>query len=222
MRLTRIPERYRPGLARIAKLSSAQVEELAKGLEGCPATADFAAFTSSLHVRLYNWARKDLNSVVRTLYSLSAYLADEDTSIDQLTKQVIDVMRTSDDPTLVLTDQSEPNFAQAMKRLLGIKSLTFAAKALGLRSDYEKLFCDAKIITDIRSVFDNVTDKPTGALVSNLLKLEFHELGEHKEFYVYLGRDSISKLRRILERAEKKTASLRTLIADVGITDLDR
>ncbi|MGA8029350.1 MAG: hypothetical protein WB992_19590 [Bryobacteraceae bacterium] len=149
-------------------------------------------------------------------------LADEETSLEDLIAQAIEAMRSSGKPELFVSPEKQSGVAATLKALLSIESLRLASKALGLKTDHERLFCGVKIITDIRPVFSNVQRKPTRVMIGHTLKLEYHENGVHKELYIALEPDDIPKLKTVLERAEAKAISLRDLCANVGLTEFDQ
>ena len=222
MALTRIPERYRPGLGKIVSFGTQQVAELADAIQVCSPRSKFSEFSSSVHSRLEAWKREDIYDVLRTLVSLSMNLADSDTTIEDFTSQLVNAMRSSGKEGLGLSEEAEASFSGKIKTLLSINSLKFTAKALGLKQEHQKLFCDVKVISDIRPVFVNAGQRPMGGFIGHMLRIQYHEDEELKQFSVALDGSDIAKFRQVLERAETKAASLKSLIAEVGITDFDR
>jgi len=64
---------------------------------------------------------------------------------------------------------------------LSLKTLERAAKIEQLKADNQSIFYDAKILTDLRPVFDQPREPPIGFILTNMLKIVYHEFGEHKE-----------------------------------------
>ena len=62
------------------------------------------------------------------------------------------------------------------------------SKADDLRTEDERVFCTAKILTDLRPVFgSHVEDGPHGMIVVHLLKIGYHSGSEKlHEFFVSL------------------------------------
>jgi len=222
MPITRIPERYKAGLTKIVALTAPQIDELAEAVGACSPTSRFADFSTAVQSYLKEgWKRDDVYDILPTLYSLALNLPDTDSPVEDFVSQLIDAMRSSA-RELLASEQSEAAFAKNIQRLLGIQSLRFAAKSLGLASEHAKSFCGVKIITDVRPIFANVRDKPRMALVEHILKIEYHESGNHREFFVALDDSEIVKLKEALERAQTKSASLRSLIKEAGIENFNR
>ncbi len=222
MPITTIPARYRPGIVKITQLDDRKASELAEALTACLPTKGFNQFLSAVLLRLKDWKREDLHDILWSLYSLSLAMADQDISADEFVVQLTNVMRSSDRTDLKISEESEIAFSSHLKRLLSVESLTLSAKALGLRNDYQRSYCDIRILTDIRPVFGSPAEKPLGAFVEHTLKIEYHEDGEHKEFYVALDNEDLGKIRKALDRAESKTAALKSVIRESGIPDFDR
>ena len=96
-----------------------------------------------------------------------------------------------------------------------------ASKVEQLKSDHQAIFYDAKILSDIRPLFDNPDEPPIGAVISHTLKIVFHESGgDHKELYLALDAEDLEVLKKIAKRAESKLASIQSLIKTVNIPDL--
>lgn len=222
MPITTIPARYRPGIVKITKLDDHKASELAEALTACLPTKGFNQFLSAVLLRLKDWKREELHDILYSLYSLSLAMADQEISADEFVVQLTNVMRSSDRADLKISEDTEIAFSSHLKRLLSVESLILSAKALGLRNDYQRSYCDIRILTDIRPIFGSPAEKPVGAFVENTLKIEYHEDGEHKEFYVALDNEDLGKIRKALDRAESKTAALKSVIRESGIPDFDR
>lgn len=197
MAITRIPERYRPGIVKMTELDDRKATELEEVLATCLPTPGFNQFLSAVQSRLKNWEQADLYDILKSLYSLSVAMADQEISADEFVIQLTNVMRSSDQKNLRISEDAEIAFSSHLKKLLSIESLGLAAKAFGLRDDYERTYCDIRILTDIRPIFGNPAEKPIGAFVEHALKIEYHEHGEHKEFYVALDDKNLGKSRRL-------------------------
>ncbi len=110
-------------------------------------------------------------------------------------------------------------------RLLGIDALNLVdVKAKELQTEAEHIFCEARMITDLRPVFgSNVTDSPEAMIIVHTLKLGYHDFQSqtHREMYVAMDADDIAKLIEVLQRAEKKTKTLKDKMASIGMRLLD-
>src|SRR5258708_15203083 len=142
MPISRIPERSRPGLAVILSLEHDRVSELANAIYASKPSSSFEGFAATVYSQLKtNWKREELNNVLRSLYSLSTRIADDETPVEELASQVLGVMRGSAKGDFA-SEESGQRFLDNLVLLLSVESLRIASKACGLRSDHERLFCE--------------------------------------------------------------------------------
>lgn len=107
-------------------------------------------------------------------------------------------------------------FAEKLVSLLSVKPLNVSAKAIDLQTEDERVFCDARILTDLRPVFgSDSAATPEGLTIVHILKLGYDQGGErHRDFYVALNADDLQTLRKVIDRAEAKAKSLKNAIRD--------
>jgi hypothetical protein len=115
------------------------------------------------------------------------------------------------------------DFAGRLAGLLAADSFNIlSVKAKELQLQAERLFCEARVLTDIRPVFgDKPGDAPTAMVIIHTLKIVFHEALTHEEFYVALDAEDIASLKRTLERAEEKARSLKALLDTNGLRSIN-
>jgi hypothetical protein len=101
--------------------------------------------------------------------------------------------------------------------LFSVKSLILSARANDVQHQYGSLFSSARIISDMRTVFDPEDSQPSGALIVHNLKITSFRGGEFEETYFALDNADLVILRKVLDRAEAKTASLESVIAKTGL-----
>lgn len=218
--ITTIPAPYRQGFAKIKKLTQADLDSVVAALEKAPSAGrikDVAALIAK-HVPTLN--RADVESILRTLYSLCALVSDEETSLAKHLSELTTAMQVSERPELALTEDEKIEFEKRLSRLLNVKTVLISAKVERLRLEYPHTLHDATIVSDIRPIFDKPDERPVGCAIAHTLEIEYHDSGEHREFYVVLDNEELLKMKRIIQRAETKAASLKTLLKTVGLPDL--
>ncbi len=99
-------------------------------------------------------------------------------------------------------------------------SLGVTAKASDVMTEHERIFCEARILSDIRPVFSGDPATASAAVIIHNLQLGFHSEGKHHEIYVALDTADIQTLKDVLVRAEKKTAALEVILQKSGTTNL--
>ena len=220
MAITTIPTAYREGFARIKKLSPADAEALIGALETVPAPRGLKELASTVVAQVPQLKRGDVESILRTLFSLYVFLADEETPVSEYLSDLVGAMQASGRRELALSDQEKTEFEHKMSRLLGLKTVTLSSKVQGLKLEYPNTFYDAMFLTDIRPIFDKVDQRPVGATITHTLKIVYHETGEHKEFYVALEPEDLQKLKKVIQRAETKEASLKSVLKAASVPEL--
>ena len=218
--ITTIPTQYRPGFARIKRLSRAEFEALKSALEKAPIVGGLKELTSAVVQQVPSLKRKEIEQILRTLFSLCVLLTDEEESLSENIATLSNVMQVSGRPELSLTDEEKVEFERKMEKLLNIKVVATSAKVQQLRLEYSNTFSDAKIFTDMRPIFDEPANRPIGCALAHTLKLTYHEGSDHKEFYVVLDAEDLGSLKKVIQRAETKAASLKSLMDLAGLPDL--
>jgi len=103
----------------------------------------------------------------------------------------------------------------------GNKGLKITMKAMGVMVDQDHIFSHARILTDIRPVFNNNGDSVDAAVIVHNLRIHYVENSDRKDFYVALDTNDIQSLREVLDRADAKAKCLQGLMKTSGVSYLD-
>lgn len=218
--ITHIPVPYRQGFAKIKGLSPVDFESLATALESATPAGGAKALTSAVVQHVQTLKRDDIQDILRTLLSLAVLVTDEDTPLPDNISRLSDAMQATGIPELALSAQQRVEFENRLQRLLRIKTVALTSKARRLELEYPKTFHDAIILTDMRPVFEKPEERPVGCAISHTLRITYHEDGEHKEFHVVLDSDDLETLKKVLQRAETKASSVKSLLKATNLPDL--
>jgi hypothetical protein len=184
-----------------------------------------AAFsTAPPNLRIDTFSEQVKNSVTRALpemadiagiiIGLSRSPRDSSVSVEELASSVAGeiLKRKGEHPDPVLLENR-------LSGLLGIQSLKLWAKAANVQHQYEEIFSAARIISDIRTVFEADGVTPLGAMVVHNLKITSVD-GHHKFHDRFLALDNadLDILKEVLQRATDKTGSLENIIMKSGLT----
>jgi hypothetical protein len=155
------------------------------------------------------------------LLSLSS-IADSmpDMRVDEFVSTVATAAEETGEEQLRASREQWDVLRNRLERLLGPKTrLWLWAKATALFTEQERLFCDARILTDIRPIFDrNAADGPAALSVIHTLKLILHTTSEEvQEFFIALDSDDLLTLKQTIQRAEEKQTALESLIQRTGL-----
>jgi len=154
---------------------------------------------------------EDAELVKESLDAMYAVRAYHDVSLEDFVADISEAFKFNKE----LATDKEPDFRKRLSRFLDIAPLRVTAKATLLHGEYEHGFCTARILTDIRPIYDNgAKGPPSGAIIMHNLKISYHEgpNGDLSEIYLAMGSDDIAELQRVLDRATDKATSLRTML----------
>jgi hypothetical protein len=216
--ITRIPERYQPGLAKINSLPLGVIEKIADSLGTAVSPTGIKELRSCIE-KAADITTEEADALVTSLHSLYVFMAGSEAAVSEFVPVLVGAMERSGRKALTVGDD-RTEITEKLIRLLSLKTMERASKIEQLKSDHQAIFYDAKVLSDIRPLFDQPDEAPIGAVIQHTLKLVFHEGSEHKELYMALDSQDLEILRKISERAELKAASLEALIKAVNIPDL--
>ncbi len=200
-------------------LPNASVGALIGALKTVPLTADTDDIAKRIAGQVPSITSGQLEAVLDTLYGL--YFIRELSGVDRSTFLNDFIEGLQSIPGLRTEKKDVPKLRLKFTRLLNIETFNALAKAKRLQRDGERLYCDAKVVSDIRPVFGSrPTSLPVGAVVTHSLKLGYHESGEHKEFNVILDRIDLDLLVDVIGRAKAKDTTLRALLKETRLPDL--
>jgi hypothetical protein len=218
-RLLMIPERYERGLVQIKRLQDSDVQHLLRALGDATATNTQREIATLLEPALPLLTAADIKALVDALYSLYVARAKTEITAVRFVSELLNAIRQSTNKDIATSDPEEVSrLTKTLTDLLSVPALSTKAKAYALRTDFANTFCDSKIITDLRPVFDtDVKDEPAGAVITHTLKLEYHHCGKHTEIHIALEKPDIENLLTTLKRAQDKAVTLSSVTAKHGL-----
>lgn len=94
-----------------------------------------------------------------------------------------------------------------------------AAKAGPVLTEHERIFEDARILTDIRPIFHpDLSEKPHAAVIVHMLRITSRDiLGNRRAQYVALDSNDIRVFKQLMDRAIKKEETLKAAMNGSGI-----
>ncbi len=217
----RIPRTFQRPLADLIAMRSEDRQQLIDTIRAAPAVQDRAA----LAARIASETALDKEraaGIVSMLMSL--YRVIQDTPIDEFVGDVCEAVRTSARKETKEVDWS--SFKQDLTALLSSNE-TFGvmAKAHDIQKQQAHVYCNARILTDIRPVFKkDPADGPTAAFVTHTLRISTHDQGDFstaKDFFVSLDADDLKELRRLVDRAVTKEEALKSLLHTAKVACLE-
>lgn len=213
-----IPEQYRQGVEKIANLQDKEFEELLVTVQHEPPTLQREAFIASVASKAKGISPSDISAIVDTLMALYVVRAFLELPIDDF---VNNISATQD---IDLSSTQRNQLRRQLGAFLALDSLTVTSKALGVLSESERGFHDARVITDVRPIFgENVAVPPAAAVIFHTLEINYHyNRGRSVDgFFVVLDTADIQTLREVLNRADAKARSLVSMLEAAKVLHLE-
>ncbi len=220
-----IPPRYEESLDDLIAMPHDERQRLRELISTGPPVLDRDKLAADI-ASTTELAKADAAAIVSMLASLYRYRAIEDIPVDEFAEDVCDAVRASE--KMKTKEVNWDVFKQDLIVLLsGSGPLEVTAKVSDLQKQHPRVYCRARILTDIRPVFKQDAEAgPVAAFVIHALRISSHDEGDFsgvKDFFVSLDADDLRELRGVIDRALVKEASLKSLIqtSDMHYVELE-
>jgi hypothetical protein len=206
-----IPPEDRNAIATVKTLAPAALEKLIAALKNAPPISNPHEMAEHIGNTIPSFADDRLIRVLEMLYTLY-YIRDlSGVSTATFLNDLMDGIVRAPEPRLAPSDL--PKMRVALEKLLSIDTLNTVSKASRLQRDGERLYCTAKILSDIRPIFkEDPSVRPAGAVITHTLKVGYHEGRDHVETQIVLDSDDLEKLAAVVRRAQLKDKTLRAFL----------
>lgn len=221
MAVLSIPERHQLGVSKIRDLPIDTVRSLRTALDKSVFNEDrqeaMAVATSAIESvsRSIGASAEDFKKIGEALVSMYLVKSSRDTPLEEFSDQIADALEDLPDPNLRLTPEERGLFKEKLQVILGAEVFGIISKVDDLRTESERIYCHARIVTDLRPVFGSDVQKgPMAVLVTHTLKIAYHGAGRRgdHDFYVSLDAEDLSELKGVILRAEAKANTLRPIV----------
>lgn len=125
----------------------------------------------------------------------------------------------------IADDEASPDFyallANRLETILGGRNLRLSAKAVSLAHEVPNEMQSARVLTDLRPVFDREdvgTASPVGMMVLTTLRLDYFSEEGGGAFLVTLNDEQVTRLQEDLGWAAQKADGLRALVAQFDLS----
>lgn len=159
----------------------------------------------------------DFDDIVQVLSGMNASRAGIEIALDQLVRDATAALLRWNRASKPPQHFDAPVFEKRLVAFLSIETLILSARALDVQHEYEHVFQSARILTDLRPIFNAAGSDLQGAIIVHNLKITYYAMGEYREAFFALDNSDLITLRKILERAETKTTSLEALATKADV-----
>jgi len=213
------PSTY-PALEKIVALSDKDYSDLIKALGETGAALTPEKCAENISKKVTSLKASDITIMVSVLIALyGAKDIGKDSS--EFSDDIIAAISAS---------PSSSNFGaeklETLKRRIGELfllegNLQITSKALEIMVQHDRIFLEARILSDLRPIFTSSPEKAEAAVVIHNLQIRFRESGMVKSSYFALDNGDLKKLKDMIERAEKKTNALKAIAKASQLTYLE-
>ena len=151
--------------------------------------------------------------IIEALLPLYMLKGSSTKSTSEFVGDVVASLKVGADKEKRLTQKQAAPLTSRLTKLLGLEAIDLSAKAMSVLLEQQHSFTSARVLTDIRPIFDYDASKPlAGAVLIHNLKIEYMENGEEREFFVALDKRDIQLLIDVLTRAQQKESGIKQFL----------
>lgn len=213
-----IPESELPQIEWFARLSDENFSKLVSAFRDTDPTLTLREFSEAVSEKIDLLPPDEVEENLKTLFALYWLKERSGYPTDVFAEDLAEAAhRQSAKKEFPL---SVKQFAPRLIDLLNIGSIGVTAKALDVLTEHERVFCGARILSDMRPVFLDDGTQATAAMIVHQLQIAFHEGKDHKELYFALDSNDLDELLEVIERARRKEKVFEKIMADAKLTHL--
>ncbi len=207
-----VPKRHGESLSLLAKMAELDYESLLKKLRDMEPALSIMSLEGCVKDVLTDLDSSQVRQFASAILSARGLMARRDWMADHTATLI------AESSTLDVDEQERPMFQSRMTSLLEVPALRVLSRAIEIATGAERIFHDASIVSDIRSIFpSDVSEQPQAAVIVHTLTIEYHQDGEHRSFFVSLSKEDLEDLKETVSRAITKEKSLQTFVKGSGI-----
>jgi hypothetical protein len=203
-----VPPPYRESLLTLAGLTDLDADQLITKISQLPAFSPVSTIQEATVAVLGEDASPAARQLVFPLLALRGQLRSMKAG------EVAE--RLSESRDLELDLKLRAQLRHRAEAILATDVLGTTAVATDLQTQNPRNFQSAKIVTDIRPVFDDEVEvRPRGAVIVETLQIQTWTREGHVELiFVSMDEQDLTQLREIVDRALDKTKTLKTLLGE--------
>lgn len=212
-----VPKRAYPALKLLASMDDAGFRQLSeKFAEESTGAASPRSLAQQIDGAAPGVDGESSKELIAMLVNLSALHFTHGWSLPEIGKVI---ENTAD---IGFEESERTVISQRLITLLSSSQVGGIAKATDIAYEHPATFHNARIVSDIRPVFgDDATDDPLGAVITHTLNVDYFDRKGHEALYVTLTTEELAELATVIERAQRKSASIRRLIETSGLREFD-
>ncbi|MCE0498564.1 MAG: hypothetical protein LV481_11520 [Methylacidiphilales bacterium] len=208
-----IPEDAYSAIQALVELGTKDFDALVDALSKAKPAIDPSDFCKHLSEQSPQIKFSVIASILDELFRMEVARESWNLPVPEFAKHLADAALEEASEEFPITPESRDVLEARLSRIFeSRKALSLTAKALSIVTDQPHLFYSAKLLSDIRPVFNESGKSIDAMVILHNLRIHYGDGEEHKDFVVTLDRRDIKKLRSVLERAEQKAETLRAFL----------
>jgi hypothetical protein len=217
-----IPESSRPAIQSLTHLTAEEFKTLFEALQRAAPAAAPELFWKHVAEHAPAMSSSTIKTIVNELFSMHTAIENSNISAGDFAKAISDAAFAEHSEEFPINEADRGILRDRLLKLFELKdSLRLTAKALEILTDAQHLFFTAKILTDIRPVFNEKGTATEAAVIIHNLAIHYGDGSDHKNFFVTLDTNDVKVLRAILDRADEKAKVLQAILDRAGVSYLD-
>lgn len=214
-----IPSNYIPGFESIINLDTTQLDNLTKIIAEIKIGERFDSLINRASNSLKPLSEVEIGNIIRSLVSLVEIFDSSNRDIEKFSTDFSKAyLESKSDATKVEEGKLKANLSKLLSKY---DTIRITSKAIDIIQENPVNFRKARIISDIRLVFeDDLESEKKYAVVVHSLKLECYNTDGDVTFFAAMDLDDLKKMRDVIDRAIKKDRIIREGKHVLNIIDL--
>lgn len=222
MKSFKIPQQYQFGITLIIKIDEPLFNRLLSAITEVHPFVDIDSLVLEISPKIEEVSINDLQEILKAIHSIYSLRIQGNLKNTEIITGLINAV-SSDDTFSQLSAEELAHFKQRLTKILAIDgSISISSQALILLQEYDSIFLNSRIITDVRPVFKAETkEEIAGALVVHTLKIAYQDASGSKEFYVALDSSDVKKLQEQLSQSLIEAKVIQAMLNKADVVYLD-
>jgi len=213
-----IPEEDLQNIKKLADLENKKLKRIEEALKKESPTVDLKLLTASV-VKSTSIDSKLVNSIITILWQFAIIKKKIDlTATDFVNSLITSLNETKSD---YWDKKDTENLKKKVDHIINIldskNSIAYSAKSAELVLDQQFLFCESRMITDIRPVFDQEAKDIECLIPFHILSISYHDDSGYHQIRFAMDINDILQLRKQLDGAEQKEKQIREIMGKKGL-----
>ncbi|MDO8042296.1 hypothetical protein [Janthinobacterium sp. SUN137] len=214
----RIPKNRWEALVRLADMSADAVKILFAELAKVPPQKFGPDLPDQIAESLKGSGIENVSVIADTLFSLIPLLISSGKPVNEVVEELLNAIRNQAPSGKNLEEDKIEQLRANLQKLLRVPSIYMGAKATSVLTDNQSNFLSARILTDVRPVFELESTDVAAAVILHNLKISFASQGDsEREFFVSMDAVDVQSLISTLQRAQQKADKLQKIFNETNL-----